>query len=143
MAASLMAVNGRAHVDLNDADLGSRRSCGRPALRHRGGAQDAFRRAARHCADLDTDVSRHRLSGRSPVTSRSNWVKDNSTLRVNRPIELVVLNCWVTETNDTFCVSKIIDQPGKIGLRDRVGELIQAMIESRFKAALSRPRGIV
>ena len=77
------------------------------------------------------------------MTSRSNWVKDNSTLRVNRPIELVVLNCWVTETNDTFCVSKIIDQPGKIGLRDRVGELIQAMIESRFKAALSRPRGIV
>jgi hypothetical protein len=38
---------------------------------------------------------------RSPVTSRSNWAKDNSTLRVNRPIELVVLNCWVTETNET------------------------------------------
>src|SRR5271155_3680021 len=43
---------------------------------------------------------------RSPVTSRSNWAKDNRTLRVRRPIELVVLNCCVTETNDTCCVSK-------------------------------------
>src|SRR5271169_4790082 len=43
---------------------------------------------------------------RSPVTSRSNWAKDNSTLSVRRPIELVVLNCWVTETNDTLCASK-------------------------------------
>jgi hypothetical protein len=44
---------------------------------------------------------------RSPVTSRSNWAKDNSTLRVSRPIELVVLNCWVTETNEAPCASKI------------------------------------
>src|SRR5439155_15269084 len=44
---------------------------------------------------------------RSPVTSRSNWAKDNSTLRVSRPIELVVLNCWVTDTNDTPWASKI------------------------------------
>jgi hypothetical protein len=35
------------------------------------------------------------------VISRSNWAKDRSTLRVNRPIEVVVLNCWVTETNQT------------------------------------------
>src|SRR5207302_351739 len=28
---------------------------------------------------------------RSPVTSRSNWAKDNSTLSVRRPIELLVL----------------------------------------------------
>jgi hypothetical protein len=33
---------------------------------------------------------------RSPVTSRSNWAKDNRTLRVSRPIEVVVLNCCVT-----------------------------------------------
>jgi hypothetical protein len=33
---------------------------------------------------------------RSPVSSRSNWAKDSSTLRVSRPIEVVVLNCWVT-----------------------------------------------
>src|ERR1700731_4138872 len=38
---------------------------------------------------------------RSPVTSRSNWAKDSSTLSVSRPIEVVVLNCWVTETNET------------------------------------------
>src|SRR4051794_5008453 len=43
---------------------------------------------------------------RSPVTSRSNWAKDNSTLSVRRPIELVVLNCCVTETNDTASASK-------------------------------------
>src|SRR6266481_130019 len=38
---------------------------------------------------------------RSEVTSRSNWAKDRSTLRVSRPMEVVVLNCWVTETKDT------------------------------------------
>src|SRR5438309_12097774 len=38
---------------------------------------------------------------RSEVTSRSNWANDNMTLSVSRPIEVVVLNCWVTETNDT------------------------------------------
>ena len=38
---------------------------------------------------------------RSPVTSRSNWANDRSTLRVNRPMLVVVLNAWVTETNDT------------------------------------------
>src|SRR5215831_1928414 len=37
---------------------------------------------------------------RSEVTSRSNWAKDKSTLRVKRPIEVVVLNCWVTETKE-------------------------------------------
>ena len=26
--------------------------------------------------------------------------KDSSTLSVNRPMEVVVLNCWVTETNE-------------------------------------------
>src|SRR6266699_4663730 len=38
---------------------------------------------------------------RSEVTSRSNWAKDNRTFRVSRPMEVVVLNCWVTDTNDT------------------------------------------
>jgi hypothetical protein len=37
---------------------------------------------------------------RSPMTSRSNCAKDNSTLRVKRPIGVVVLNCCVTETKD-------------------------------------------
>ena len=44
---------------------------------------------------------------RSPVTSRSNWAKENSTLRVSRPMLVVVLNDWVTETNETPCASKI------------------------------------
>src|ERR1700737_4266526 len=50
---------------------------------------------------------------RSPVTSRSNWAKDNSTLRVSRPIELVVLNCWVTETNEAPRASKISTRRAK------------------------------
>src|SRR6516164_280712 len=44
---------------------------------------------------------------RSPMTSRSNCAKDNSTLRVRRPIEVVVLNCCVTETNDALLASRI------------------------------------
>jgi len=43
---------------------------------------------------------------RSPVTSRSNCANESSTLRVSRPIEVVVLNCWVTETNETPWPSK-------------------------------------
>ena len=42
---------------------------------------------------------------RSEVTSRSNWANDSSTFSVSRPIEVVVLNCCVTETNDTLCRS--------------------------------------
>src|SRR6266480_4864063 len=42
---------------------------------------------------------------RSEVTSRSNWANDNRTFRVSRPIEVVVLNCWVTDTNDTAWAS--------------------------------------
>ena len=44
---------------------------------------------------------------RSPATSRSNWAKDSKTLRVSRPIDVVVLNCWVTDTNDTPRASKL------------------------------------
>src|SRR5947208_12058483 len=40
---------------------------------------------------------------RSPMTSRSNCAKDNRTLRVKRPIEVVVLNCCVTETKQAPC----------------------------------------
>jgi hypothetical protein len=43
---------------------------------------------------------------RSPVTSRSNWANDKRTFRVNRPMLVVVLNAWVTETNDTCWASK-------------------------------------
>ena len=37
----------------------------------------------------------------SPVTSRSNWAKESSTLRVSLPMLVVVLKACVTETNET------------------------------------------
>src|SRR6266404_4276491 len=40
--------------------------------------------------------------GCARVTSRSNWANDSSTFSVSRPIEVVVLNCWVTDTKDTW-----------------------------------------
>src|SRR5438094_5279221 len=43
---------------------------------------------------------------RSEVTSRSNWANDSSTFSVSRPIEVVVLNCWVTDTKDTARILK-------------------------------------
>src|ERR1700694_4763985 len=52
---------------------------------------------------------------RSEVTSRSNWAKDRSTLRVSRPIEVVVLNCWVTETNETPWASNSSTSLAKAG----------------------------
>ena len=59
---------------------------------------------------------------RSPVTSRSNWAKDSSTLRVNRPMLVVVLNAWVTETNETPCCVEQFDQLGEVG--ERAGQPI-------------------
>src|SRR6266481_1659753 len=56
---------------------------------------------------------------RSEVTSRSNWAKDRSTLSVSRPIEVVVLNCWVTETNDTRWASKSSTSLAKSAKRPR------------------------
>jgi hypothetical protein len=44
---------------------------------------------------------------RSPMTSRSNCAKDNRTLRVKRPIGVVVLNCCVTETKEAPLVPRI------------------------------------
>src|SRR6476659_1780893 len=44
---------------------------------------------------------------RSPMTSRSNCAKDNRTLRVKRPIDVVVLNCCVTDTKDAPLASRI------------------------------------
>ena len=38
---------------------------------------------------------------RSPITSRSNWAKESRILSVSRPIEVVVLKDWVTETKVT------------------------------------------
>ena len=52
-------------------------------------------------ADTVDEIS----GGRLPVTSRSNCAKESNTFRVRRPIEVDVLNCWVTETNETPCSS--------------------------------------
>jgi hypothetical protein len=43
---------------------------------------------------------------RSPEMSRSNWAKERSMLSVSRPMEVAVLNCWVTETKETPWASK-------------------------------------
>ena len=53
------------------------------------------------CAWRRQSLSRMRL-----ITSRSNCANDSKTFRVRRPIEVVVLNCWVTATNETARASK-------------------------------------
>ena len=56
---------------------------------------------------------------RSPISSRSNWAKDNSTLSVSRPmLELVLKDC-VTDTNETAVLLEQLDQLGKIRQRAR------------------------
>ena len=54
-----------------------------------------------------TPAFRIRYTVEGPMTSRSNCAKDRRTLRVNRPIEVVVLNCCVTETKDAALASRI------------------------------------
>ena len=39
------------------------------------------------------------------MTSRSNWAKLSRMFSVSLPIEVVVLNCWVTLTKVTLCRS--------------------------------------
>jgi hypothetical protein len=68
---------------------------------------------------------------RSEVTSLSNWANDRSTLSVSRPIEVVVLNCWVTETNDTPMRVEQFDQLGKIGQRS--GQAIDLVYHDDIK----------
>jgi hypothetical protein len=56
---------------------------------------------------LDTAIlSRMRL----PAISRSNWAKESSMLSVRRPMEIVVLNCYVTETNEELWVVHVGNQ---------------------------------
>ena len=49
------------------------------------------------------------------MTSRSNCAKDNRTFRVKRPIEVVVLNCCVTENERGAPGIEDLDDLGKIG----------------------------
>ena len=50
---------------------------------------------------------------RSAVTSRSNCAKESSTFSVSRPIEVVVLKAWVTETKETPAASKMATMRAK------------------------------
>jgi hypothetical protein len=56
---------------------------------------------------------------RSAPTSRSNWANESNTLRVSRPMLLVVLKLWVTETKETPRASKRSTMRAK-SVRDRV-----------------------
>src|SRR5258705_712338 len=59
---------------------------------------------------------------RSPVTSRSNWAKESRTLSVSRPIDVVVLNCWVTDEGDAASV-EYLNHLGEVG--ERAGEPVE------------------
>ena len=54
---------------------------------------------------------------RSPMTSRSNWAKDSRTLSVRRPMLVVVLNDWVTDTKVTLLRSNTSTSSGKVHQR--------------------------
>jgi hypothetical protein len=44
---------------------------------------------------------------RSPMISRSNCAKESKTLSMSRPMDVALLICWVTETNDTWKRSNV------------------------------------
>ena len=89
---------------------------------------------------------------RSPVTSRSNWAKDSRTLSVRRPIEVVVLNCWVTATKETprasntsTILAKSVERAGQaVDLVDH-HDIDQALIDisqqTLQRRSLHRPAG--
>src|SRR5260370_39676837 len=51
---------------------------------------------------------------RSPVSSRSNWAKDRSTLRVSRPLELVVFELLRDRDERDLVGVEGLDQAGKV-----------------------------
>jgi len=62
----------------------------------------------------------------SDVTSRSNWAKDNKTFSVSRPMEVVVLKAWVTETNDTLGAARFYQRRGFVLSALRPGAVDEA-----------------
>src|SRR5438445_585447 len=64
---------------------------------------------------------------RSPITSRSNWAKESSTLSVSRPMLEVVLNDWVIDTNDTPYRSNNSTSLAKSASERRYSECRQAL----------------
>src|SRR5580692_10135470 len=66
---------------------------------------------------------------RSSMTSRSNCAKDSRTLRVKRPIEVVVLNCCVNRYEGRALGIEDLDDFGKIG--ERAGQPIDLVDDHR------------
>ena len=60
-------------------------------------------------ADGSPSVSRRNVSDSValPIAAKDhpNWANESNTLRVSRPMLVVVLKAWVIETNDTPCAS--------------------------------------
>jgi len=71
-----------------------------------------FFEAAIFVADMLTSDLPFKLGKR-----QENWAKDKRILSVRRPIDVVVSNCCVTETNETFRLSKISTILAKYGQR--------------------------
>ena len=70
---------------------------------------------------------------RSPVISRSNCANDRSTLSVRRPIEVVVLNACVTDTNDAFWASNISTILAKV--EQRSGQAVDLVNDNHVDLA--------
>ena len=59
-------------------------------------------------------------------------------LSVSRPIEVVVLNCWVMQTNETLCSLEYFDNPGEVG--ERAGQPVDLVDDDHVDDAASRHR---
>src|SRR6266436_1171573 len=82
---------------------------------------------------------------RSPVTSRSNCAKDSSTLRVRRPIEVVVLKCVALHrrAGKASIIISSLDEPpalARLALDERLTRLALRVqrIEVLLKAFFGR-----
>ena len=56
-------------------------------------------------------------------------------LSVSRPIEVVVLNCCVTETNEAPCASSTLDDLGEVG--ERAGEAVDLVDDDDVEPCLA------
>jgi hypothetical protein len=77
---------------------------------------------------------------RSPMTSRSNSAKDSSTFSVSRPMLVVVLNCWVIDTNETPQRSKMSTSLAKSESARVSRSTLYTTITSIWPASISASR---
>src|SRR5215467_5549650 len=73
---------------------------------------------------------------RSPMTSRSNCAKDSRTLRVKRPIEVVVLNCCVSPVRSPDRIAA--DKQLVVWAQGETGRRAKRDRECRFDLAFLR-----